>query len=176
VAAVVTDDEMVTQHQDADIWQDDAVEIWLDCRHDAITKTLMQDDEYQLGFSPTSKYRPRALAWAWRNPQAEAVVKAMKVGSTVTPTGYIVEGAVPWTVLKGCQPSVGGMVGFNLSLVDKDEDQSWTHLTWAGQLHSDPTQFGHLYFLDAPVDLLPSDVFEGQSQDEALKRAVEPSP
>jgi hypothetical protein len=160
VAAVVNDDEIVTQHEGGDIWQDDTLEIWLDCRHDAVTHTLFQDDEYQLGFSPSSQSRGQAIAWAWRNPKADAVTSAMKVGSSITPKGYIVEGSVPWAVLQGCKPSPGGMIGFNVSMVDKDEDQRWTHMTWSGVLHSDPSQFGHLYFVDAPVDLFPSDVFE----------------
>lgn len=160
LAAVVTDDQVVTQHEGADLWQDDAIELWLDCRHDALAHTLFQDDEYQLGFSPASQYRSRALAWAWRNPLAEQVVSAMRVASSFTPNGYILEAAVPWAVLKGCQPQIGTMIGFNISMADKDEDQLWTHLTWSGQLHSDPSQFGHLYFLDAPIDLFPADVFE----------------
>ena len=160
IAAVVTDDEVVTQHEGADIWQDDAVEIWLDCRHDAVTHTLVQDDEYQLGFSPASQYRSQALGWAWRNPRPEPVLKALKVASSPRPGGYVLEAAVPWETLQGCQPAVGGMIGFNLSIVDKDEDQLWTHITWSGELHSDPSQFGHLYFVDAPVDLFPSDVFD----------------
>lgn len=160
VVAVVTDDEVITQHEGADIWQDDALEIWFDCRHDSVTHTLSQDDEYQLGFSPASKYRNRALSWAWRNPHTGPVKAAMEVAASLTPTGYILEGSVPWAVLEGCQPSIGRMVGFNISMVDKDEDQLWTHVTWAGQLHSDPSQFGHLYFVDAPIDLFPSDVFE----------------
>lgn len=160
VAAVVNDDQVVTQHEAGDIWQDDALELWLDCRHDAVTHTLFQDDEYQLGFSPSSQYRSQALAWAWRNPKADAVTSAMKAGSSTTPKGYIVEGSVPWAVLQGCRPSAGSMIGFNVSVVDKDEDQLWTHVTWSGVLHSDPSQFGHLYFVDAPVDLFPADVFE----------------
>ena len=160
VAAIVSDDNVVTQHEGADIWQDDALEIWLDCRHDAVTHTLTQDDEYQLGFSPASQYRNHAVAWAWRNPRTEPVVAAMKAASTLISGGYVLEASVPWAVLEGCQPAIGGMMGFNISMVDKDEDQLWTHITWSGQLHSDPSQFGHLYFVDAPVDLFPSDVFE----------------
>ena len=160
VAAVVTDDEVVTQHVGADIWQDDTLELWFDCRHDAVTHTLSQEDEYQLGFSPASKGRAEAVAWAWRNPRADAVAAAMRVASALTPTGYILEGSVPWAALKGCEPTISSMIGFNISMVDKDADQLWTHVAWSGQLHSDPSQFGHLYFMDAPVDLFPSDVFE----------------
>lgn len=164
VAAVVTDDDVVTQHDGADIWQDDAIELWFDCRHDAVTHTLSQDDEYQLGFSPASRGRNRAVAWAWRNPQTEPVIAAMHVASALTPTGYLIEAAVPWSVLHGCEaPSVGKMIGFNISIADKDADQQWTHMAWSGYLHSDPSQFGHLYLVDAPVDLFPSDVFEHPS-------------
>jgi len=160
IAAVVKDDEVVTQHEGADIWQDDALELWLDCRHDAVTHTLFQDDEYQLGVSPASPYRGQAVGWTWRNPNADPVIKAMRVASALQPGGYLLEAAVPWEVLAGCRPAAGGMIGFNLSMVDKDADQLWTHVTWSGQLHSDPSQFGHLFFVDAPVDLFPSDVFE----------------
>lgn len=163
VAAVVTDDEVVTQHEGADIWQDDALELWLDCRHDTVTHTLFQDDEYQLGFSPASRSRNRALAWAWRNPRPEPVIAAMQVASSLTPTGYLLEASVPWAVLQGCEPGIGKMIGFNISMADKDHDEQWTHVTWSGQLHSDPSQFGHLYFVDAPIDLFPSDVFERPS-------------
>ena len=161
VAAVVTDDEVMTEHEGEDIWQDDAIELWFDCRHDAVTHTLFQDDEYQIGVSPAGPQRNRAVGWAWRNPQAQAVTRALEVASTLTPTGYVLEASVPWAVLQGCHPAIGGMIGFNLSAVDKDADQLWTHITWSGKLHSDPSQFGHLYFVDAPVDLFPSDVFEG---------------
>ena len=160
VAAIVTDDDVVAQHEGADIWQDDALEVWLDCRHDAVTRTLFQDDEYQLGFSPASHERDHAVAWAWRNPRAEAVTGTMRVGSSRHAGGYVIEGSVPWAALEGCDPAVGGMIGFNISLVDKDDDQLWSHVTWSGSLHSNPSQFGHLYFVDAPVDLFPSDVFD----------------
>ncbi len=159
VAAVVRDDEVVAQHQGENIWQDDTLELWLDCRHDAVTHTLFQDDEYQLGFSPASQDR-KAVAWAWRNPNVEPVLKAMQVASTATADGYVLEASVPWAVLHGCLAAVGSMMGFNISIVDKDRDQLWSHLAWSGQLHSDPSQFGHLYLLDAPVDLFPADVFE----------------
>ncbi len=164
IAAVVTDNEVVTQHEGADIWQDDALEVWLDCRHDSMTKTLFQDDEYQLGFSPASRSRNHAVGWTWRNPQPEPVTAAMQVASSLTPGGYVIEASLPWDVLHGCQPAPGKMIGFNLSMVDKDEDQSWAHITWSGQLHSDPSQFGHLYFVDAPIDLFPEDVFHSKDR------------
>ncbi len=160
VAAVVTDDQVVAQQDGKDIWQDDALELWLDCRHDSVTHTLFQDDEYQLGFSPATRSRTKAVGWAWRNPNPEPVIAAMRVGSSLTAGGYVLEAVVPWKTLQGCQPAMGKMIGFNISMVDKDGDQLWSHITWSGKLHSDPSQFGHLYFMDAPIDLFPSDVFE----------------
>ena len=165
VAAIVHDDEVVTQHTGQDIWQDDALELWFDCRHDAVTKTLMQDDEYQVGFSPASQYRAEAIAWVWRNPNPEPVIKAIRVASSRTADGYIVEASVPWSALHGCTPEPNQLIGFNISMADKDEDQVWTHLSWSGSLHSDPSQFGHVYLVDMPLDLFPSDVFEGSSKE-----------
>ena len=165
IAAVVDDNDVVTQHEGADTWQDDCVELWFDCRHDAVTNTLFQDDEYQLGFSPASKYRSHPVAWAWRNPKPEPVIAGMQIASVLQPKGYVIEASIPWAAMSGCKPVIGGMMGFNISAVDKDEDQLWTHITWSGKLHSDPTQFGHLYFMDAPIDLFASDVFERTSDD-----------
>lgn len=164
VAAIVRDDQIVAQHEGQDIWQDDAIELWLDCRHDAVTHTLFQEDEYQIGFSPASRDRNKAVAWVWRNPDPNPVIQGIAVASSTFPKGYIIEASVPWAAMHGCRPSIGTMMGFNISAVDKDEDQLWTHITWSGHLHSDPSQFGHLYFVDAPVDLFPSDVFESTSR------------
>lgn len=174
VAAIVRDDEVIAEHEGENIWQDDAVELWIDCRHDAVTHTLVQDDEYQVGFSPASRHRKPA-GWVWRNPNPEPVIKAMQVASIGTAEGYVLEASVPWAGMRGCEPSIGSMSGFNISMVDKDTDQLWSHVTWSGQLHSDPSQFGHLYFLDAPVDLFPSDVFEtpGTSDWDLLIRGQE---
>jgi hypothetical protein len=163
-AAIVRDNEVVTQHEGEDIWQDDTLEVWLDCRHDAVTHTLFQDDEYQLGFSPASQYRNEPAAMVWRNPDTALVISGMKVGSSLTDDGYQVEGSVALKTLNGCKPSEGSFIGLNFSFVDKDKDQLWTHITWSGQLHSDPSQFGHLYFVDAPVDLFPSDIFDEDQQ------------
>lgn len=178
VAGVVKDNEIVTQHEGQDIWQDDAIELWFDCRHDAVTHTLFQEDEYQIGFSPASRYRNKAVAWVWRNPDATPVIEGIEVASSTFPKGYIIEASIPWDKMHGCKPSIGSMMGFNISAVDKDEDQLWTHIVWSGQLHSDPSQFGHLYFVDAPVDLFPADVFESSSHSSPweMPAATESSP
>ena len=163
LVAVVTDDDVVTQHDQRDIWQDDGLELWLDCRHDAVTHALQQDDEHHLGFSPASRLRGRALAWAWHNAQTEAAIETMAVASVATPTGYLLEASVPWAALRGCAPAVGGLIGFNLSLVDRDGESSRSLLLWSGRRPGDPTQFGHLYFVDSPIDLFVSDVVETPS-------------
>lgn len=173
-AAVVSDDHVVVQHDGKEIWQDDTMEVWCDCRHDAVTHTLFQDDEYQLGFSPAGTGRAQAAAWVWRNPRTEPVIAAMQVASSLQPDGYILEAAVPWAALQGCRPTIGGMMGFNLSMVDKDADELWTHVTWSGQLHSDPSQFGHLYFVDAPIDLFPEDIIEQPVEDAPWERQNSP--
>ena len=176
VAAIVTDDEVVTQHQQAAIAQDDALELWCDCRHDAVTHTLMQDDEYHLGFSPGGQPREHAEAWAWQHAQANEVVSAMAVASSLTPSGYLLEASVPWEVLNGCQPAVGSMIGLNISIGDKDSTQPRRVVIWSGQRESDPTQFGHLYFVDAPVDLFASDVLDGPPENATEAPVVGGSP
>ncbi|MBN1794199.1 MAG: hypothetical protein JW844_04465 [Candidatus Omnitrophica bacterium] len=157
-AAEVTDDAVVAQHEGDDIWQDDCIEVWFDGRYDAVTKTMFQDDEYQIGFSPRSKDRPKTIGWCWRNPNPQPVISNMKVASRLTETGYILEVAIPFSALRGITPEVCKVMGFNVSVVDKDQDQLWTHITWSGYLHSNPTQFGKLYFVDAPIEVNISDL------------------
>jgi hypothetical protein len=164
-AAVVTDSEIVTQHEGEDIWQDDCVEIWLDGRHEAVTHTMMHDDEYQIGISPKSKDRDKTLAWVWRNSKSEPVMAEMKYASTLTETGYIIECAIPFSVLNGLKPKIYSSIGFNVTGVDKDKDEVWTHITWSGILHSDPTQFGDLYFMDAPIIVFNKDLIEAAEGD-----------
>jgi len=152
-AARIIDDQVITRHQDGDIWQDDSIEVWLDLRHDAVTEKLKQDDEYQIGFSPGSKTRIKTVGWVWRNPEPEKVIKALEYDSSLTDDGYIIEAAIPFSVLKGANPEIGSVIGFNISGVDNDENEAWTHITWSGKLHSDPTEFGDLLYIDAPIEL-----------------------
>jgi hypothetical protein len=171
IAALVADDEVVTRQPPEAILQDDALELRLDCRHDAVSHTLLQDDEYHLGFSPAGPQRVQAAAWAWENPAAGAVVGAMAVASALTPDGYRLEASVPWVVLTGCRPAVGALLGVNIAIGDKDQDRPRRSLIWSGQRNADPTQFGHLYLVDAPVDLLASDVL---SADDSAGGAAAP--
>ena len=168
VAAVIDDDTLVTRYDRGDIWQDDMLEVLLDCRHDAVTQTLTQDDEYRIGISPANNGRSYPVIWVWENPQAETVLGAVTAASQRTPTGYRIEASVPWEVLQGCQPSVGGLIGFNFSVSDKDGDQPRTVVAWSGSRAADPSQFGHLYLVDAPVDLLASDELRPQEERSTL--------
>lgn len=150
--------EVVTQHEGENIWQDDCLEIWLDGRHEAVTHTMSHDDEYQIGISPKSKYRDKTIAWVWRNPNPAPVMAAIQCASALSETGYIVEAAIPFSALKGLKPKLYSSVGFNVSIVNKTENELWSHITWAGTLHSDPTQFGDLYFMDAPIVVFLKDL------------------
>lgn len=169
-AVIVTDAEVVTQHEGDNIWQDDCVEIWLDGRHEAVTHTMTHDDEYQIGISPKSKYREKTLAWVWRNSKPEPVMAAMKYASTLTEGGYVIEVSIPISALTGLKPKIGTTTGFNLSAVDKDEDEVWSHITWSGALHSDPTQFADLYFVDAPIIVFSKDLVEAAEDDKQAQK------
>lgn len=164
VAAMVDDDEVVARHDGADIWQDDVVEILLDCRHDAVTQTLTQDDEFRLGAAPAANGRAHAVVWVWDNAQAAAVTGQVTAASARTDTGYRLEVAVPWEALAGCAPGTGGLIGFNVAVTDKDGSEPRTTIVWSGDRAADPTQFGHLYFVDAPLDLLPSDAVRAPAE------------
>jgi hypothetical protein len=147
-AAVVTDDEVVTRQKDGAIWQDDCIEIWLDNADDSTTPIMFADDDYQIGLSPQSGGRRSAESYVWHNPDADLVMKEIKVSSTLTDKGYIIEASIPIKVLYELDPKSQKVIGFNISVCDLDKDGVWTHITWSGKLHSDPTQFGKLYFAE----------------------------
>jgi len=147
-AAIVTDDEVITRQKDGAIWQDDCIEIWLDDANDSTTPIMFADDDYQIGVSPQSETRKSTESYVWQNPDAELVMKAIKVASALTDKGYIIEASIPIKVLYELDPKSQKVIGFNISVCDLDKDGVWTHITWSGKLHSDPTQFGKLYFVE----------------------------
>lgn len=151
-AAVITDDEVVAKQKGENIWQDDCVEIWLDDANDSNTPIMFADDDYQIGFSPQSDSRKSTETYIWRNPDPEPVMKSMKVASALTGKGYIIEASIPIKVLNELDPKSQKVIGFNISVCDVDKDGVWTHITWSGKMHSDPRQFGELYFT-APLPL-----------------------
>ncbi len=152
-AALVIDDDVITKNTGADIWQDDCIEIWLDDAHDSTTPVMFAEDDYQIGFSPQSDGRKSTESYVWRNPDPEPVMKSMKVASSLTGKGYIIEASIPIKVLNELDPKSQKVIGFNISVCDVDKDGAWTHIVWSGKLHSDPRQFGELYFVTQPPSL-----------------------
>jgi len=146
-AAVVIDDEVVTKQRGGDIWQDDCIEIWLDNADDSTTPIMFAEDDYQIGFSPQSGGRKSTESYVWHNPDPEPVMKAMKVASALTDKGYIIEASIPIKALNELEPKSQKVIGFNISVCDVDKDGVWTHIVWSGKMHSDPRQFGELYFV-----------------------------
>lgn len=158
LAFIVIDDELIPEKEDENIWQDDCIEVWFDTRHDAVTAEMFQEDEYQIGLTAFVEKKQQALKWVWRNPYSEEVREKIQVASVIFEGGYVIEAAIPIKAMRGLAPQECKYVGFNVSGVDKDKDGVWTHITWSGKLHSDPTQFGHLYFMEEPIDIFLSDV------------------
>lgn len=162
LAVIVKDNEVITREEGGDIWKDDCMEVWFDAYHDAFTPEMVQDDDIQFGLSPKSKFRDTTLGFAWRNPGADKAAAAIahRVASKLTEDGYVIEAAIPWQVINGAEPQIGKLMGFNISGIDKDKNKAWTHVIWSGVSHSNPMQFGHIYFVDEPVTILPSEFIQ----------------
>jgi hypothetical protein len=105
VLAVVTDDSKI--NDSGEIWQDDAVEVYIDI------------DNNKLSTFGTNDY---AYTFRWNDPAITGVpntgVEFKMVGTT---TGYILEVKFPWSTLGLTSPQSGVLLGYDLQIHDDDD-------------------------------------------------------
>ncbi len=153
-SAIVKDNEVITSYGDPSrIWQEDGIELWFDAKHDSATTTMTQDDDFQIGLSPRSKDRDITEKYVWRNPEPYSLIDTINVESSLIDGGYIIEASIPIAEIRGLKPENINPVGFNISGCEVDSEGIWTHIPWSGTHHSDPTQFGLLFFENKLTDV-----------------------
>ncbi len=143
----IQDDNVVGPFSGGEIWKNDAVEFWLDCRLDAVTNT-MNDDDYQLVFSYTSGNKPVAQPQmvVFRNNKNAYLYAGTQFAAQKTEKGYLLEIGIPLDALEGLSPKPGTAIGFNVSLCDSDPPSEFSRLLWSGKVEVNPLDFGTLVF------------------------------
>lgn len=125
LAATVTDDVIAQAQRGAGIWQGDHVELYIDVQPDAAPeKEAFGDGQFQLALSP-GNFGTTGDALADTSPEALFFkpsghpVTGVLVASTKTANGWILEAAIPWTVL-GVTPEANLPLAIEVGLSDTD--------------------------------------------------------
>jgi hypothetical protein len=148
----VTDD--VSDVNDPTIWQNDAVELFIDVGKDAGTTSYGASDQHYL-FSRSGSSFQEGNGHATTGVSYGVIEKA--VGQ-----GYYMEIKMPWSTLNGSAytPPPGGSLGFDVSVDDADGAQRTNIVDWNDGTFQDfanPSLMGTLTFSGCdplPVELL----------------------
>ena len=99
-ACQVTDDVLLANHQNQEIWQDDHLELWLDIDLAGdFTEAVNSTDDIQFGFSPGNfeSLGPQGTIWT---PESMLLSSQdITLASSRKDSGYIMEIAIPRTLL-----------------------------------------------------------------------------
>ncbi len=120
VAYEVTDNVHVQEGSGYDLFNGDAVELWLDADlagdFDVVGGNA---DDFQFGFSP-GDFLTRAPEGVVAYPQRRSDwTDQLVVAAQRTATGYTLEAAIPWAIL-GVRPYPGWVLGYGLLANDND--------------------------------------------------------
>ncbi len=148
----VVDDRVVQTQHGAYIYKGDEVEVQLDTDlyGDFYVNALTADD-YQLGFSPGVPPGTSPEAYLWYPAGKAGAPAGVKVGVAMLGNGYVLEIAIPWSVL-GITPKKGMEMGFAISISDNDNASTAVQQTMVSndpyRKLTDPTSWGTLIFYD----------------------------
>ncbi len=151
VAVQVVDDHLVQNEHGAAIYKGDDVEIQLDTNlYGDFYINAVNGDDYQIGLSPGSPPGTSPEAYLWYPPGKARALPEVDVGVKLTTDGYVLEAAIPWTII-GFKPYPGLKMGFAISISDDDDP---TRAVQQTMLSNDPyrtllpTSWGTLVFYD----------------------------
>lgn len=143
--ADVTDDRFNTPFSGHDIWQNDGLEFWFDCRRDSGLH-LDGPDDYQVVVTPETPAGKPELR-TYRNSRDAHIRADSDLKAHRTADGYAVEVKLPIDGFTGMRNNANA-IRFNISLCDNDGD-AFRRLVWNGDLQ--PVNFGILSFGEPPA-------------------------
>ncbi len=151
VAVIVTDDTLVQTQHGAQMYKGDDVEIQLDTNlyGDFYVESITADD-FQIGLSPGVPPGTSPEAYLWYPPGKARALPEAEIAVLLTTHGYIMEAAIPWTVI-GFKPSPGLQMGFAINISDNDlpgQAVQQTMVSNAPYRTMWPTSWGTLVFFD----------------------------
>lgn len=142
----VTDDKLVQNTADANIWHGDYMELQVDTELMAdYGDPGMSGDDYQIGIS-VGDFAGRAPATIfWFGPTTTPLLKTIQRAQIKTETGYILEMFFPKDIFPGIQFSEGSVFGLNINPSDSDgADQEVMLSTSAKRMLSNPLTLGKI--------------------------------
>ncbi|MGC8711269.1 MAG: sugar-binding protein [Leptodesmis sp.] len=142
LAVQVTDSDLYKDS--ANIWDDDAIEVFIDARHDR--QSVFNNDDRQLIVDINGNLFEQG-------GRTTGILRSVQI----TATGYTVEMAIPWSNL-GLIPTENLTIGFDIA--NDDDDNGGTRdsqLTWndVNVLNLSPRQFGNLILTGREVRAEP---------------------
>ncbi|MEA3403685.1 MAG: DUF5060 domain-containing protein [Armatimonadota bacterium] len=141
VAAAVRDHHVEGRIGGRGIWQNDAIELWFDCRLDSVVD-MSGEDDYQVVISYTTPSGDPGLE-VYRNSRTMHLYAASRVATQLTADGYALEIALPRAGLLGLPRGERAACGFNVSVCDSDPG-AFKRLLWSGTRIAYPEDFGLL--------------------------------
>jgi len=169
VAAYVKDDHLIRNEiPGPDLWKDDTIEIWIDARNDADFFHNMPQNPgcWQINLAPASDNSGTVDHVIYRNPSYNNMVLTnITAASSIQTNGYIIEAAIPLTVLRGTKPVTDPYaIGFSISNCDADpgnKKTQWRHILWQGIEEFDARQWSEAT-LEKPTPTLLKGAHHGQ--------------
>lgn len=117
LAAVVTDDEVISTVRDEEIWHQDSIEIYLDTRlPQYFAKPSYTAGAYQLFIRPPVNGRGPVFI---TNPR-DGRLTGVQIAGMRTTDGYVVEMLLPWTSLPFPEMKHGSLIGLQCAVNDYD--------------------------------------------------------
>ena len=146
VAVRVFDDVVMGREKVERLYDDDAVEFWLDAKHDSADINMPHNPGcYQIVFAPFIEGKFKPSVWVYRNQNINPVIKVVKVAGSLEKDGYIIEACIPVKVIHGLKLESGKILGFNLSVMDRDsKSDSRKQLILYGYTPQDASQWSDL--------------------------------
>ncbi len=120
VGALVTDDDVVQQYRNGDMWQGDLFEVFLGRPGGALL---------HVATNPVGDVH----VFSAPDPRTTPFERLIRAAAKVEKTGWVVEVAVPFKAFgaSGTEPTLA----FNVSMKDADAQQPLAHRVWSGVRH-----------------------------------------
>ena len=149
LAATIQDDIFVQTATGENIFKGDSLELLVDTNLQAdLQVEKLSPDDFQLGIKAGSPLPGQSTeAYLWFPASIKGSRTQVKIGSTQTSSGYLVEASIPWNVFE-ITAQTGLHIGFAFSVSDNDASgqavqQSMISTVPERQL-TDPTTWGDL--------------------------------
>lgn len=144
-AAEVTDSKFNQPYTGRMIWAGDSIQIGFDTLNNATTVGYDNDDyEYNLGLTPEGPEVSSA------HGKTEDFIEKIKITVKRKGNKLYYETAFPWVYLSPFKPEQGNSMGFNLTIMDNDNEErtkKWLELTPGITLGKNPSIFKDIVFI-----------------------------